>query len=192
MSLNIEILEESFDCVKPHARDFASSFYANLFTDYPQVQPLFANTSMEQQYHKLMMSLAYVLENLRHPQLWRDGLKSLGARHMDYGVIQTHYPMVGAALLKTLESYLGSRWTPEVKQAWADAYGAIVGLMLEGARYPEEVSKVVNAPQQSAKPTTEGSFQFKAITTFGDLSRKLLIPILVLGGLLVVGLLLVL
>jgi len=36
-------------------------------------------------------------------------------------------------LLKTFESYLGSGWTPEVKQAWVDAYGAIAKFMLSGA-----------------------------------------------------------
>lgn len=40
---------------------------------------------------------------------------------------------IGEALLKTFESYLGSDWTPEVKQAWVDAYGAIAKFMLSGA-----------------------------------------------------------
>jgi hemoglobin-like flavoprotein len=190
MSLNIDILESTFDYIKPQARNFASSFYANLFAEYPQTRPLFANSNMEQQQQKLMMSLAYVIENLRHPQLWQNELKELGEKHVEYGVIQTHYPMVGAALLKTLESYLGQRWTPEVKQAWADAYGAIIGLMLEGAEYPEEVSKKVNS-WQSAKPTTKKNFKFsfKAIARSRSLNLKLM-RVLVGVGVLVVGFLL--
>lgn len=49
MSLNIEVLEQSFERVKPNATQFASSFYENLLTDYPQIRPLFANTTMEDQ-----------------------------------------------------------------------------------------------------------------------------------------------
>jgi hemoglobin-like flavoprotein len=149
MPLNVEVLESSFEQIKPHSRDFAASFYNNLFVDYPHVRSLFEKTSMEDQYEKLMVSLAYVLENLRHPHLWRDALKNLGGRHMEYGVIQTHYPMVGAALLQALQSHLGPRWTPEVKQAWTDAYGAIVDLMLEGADYP-----VAPAPPAEPKSLT--------------------------------------
>jgi hemoglobin-like flavoprotein len=40
---------------------------------------------------------------------------------------------VGAALLDTFALHLGEAWTPEVKEAWVEAYGAISSLMLEGA-----------------------------------------------------------
>lgn len=46
-------------------------------------------------------------------------------RHVKYGVLPEHYPMVGSTLLKMLEHYLGEGWTPAVHQAWADAYTAI-------------------------------------------------------------------
>ena len=39
---------------------------------------------------------------------------------------------------KRLSKYLGDAWTPDVKQAWVDAYGAITELMLEGADYSSE------------------------------------------------------
>jgi hemoglobin-like flavoprotein len=46
--------------------------------------------------------------------------------------MREYYPILGAVLLKTLESFLGTDWTPEVKQAWIDGYEAIANLMLEG------------------------------------------------------------
>lgn len=156
MSLNVEVLEKSFERVKPHDTKFASSFYNNLLTDYPHLRPLFANTTMEDQEQKLIMSLMLVISNLRNPDYLTTILKELGERHVKYGAMREHYPMVGASLLKTFESYLGTDWTSEVKQAWIDAYGAIVNLMLEGAKYPEEISKLENAIQQSAKPAAMG------------------------------------
>ena len=44
---------------------------------------------------------------------------------------------MGSALLTTFEQYLGDKWTPDVKQAWVDAYGAISQIMLNGADYSE-------------------------------------------------------
>lgn len=139
MSLNVEVLERSFAHIKPQAAEFASSFYSNLLTDYPQVQPLFGNTDMAGQQKKLLSALVLVIENLRKPDVLTNVLQGLGGRHVQYGALPEHYPMVGRALLKTFESYLETDWTPEVKQAWTDAYGAITKLMLEGAEYPEEI-----------------------------------------------------
>ncbi|NEQ84039.1 MAG: flavohemoprotein, partial [Moorea sp. SIO2I5] len=39
MSLQVELLEESFEKIKPSATEFVASFYENLFTDYPAAQP---------------------------------------------------------------------------------------------------------------------------------------------------------
>ena len=151
MSLPVEVLEQSFEQVKPQANDFAFSFYQNLLSVYPQLRPLFAKTNMEEQQQKLMTSLVLVVENLRNPSYLKVILKNLGERHVSYGAVQEHYPMVGAALLKTFEEYLGKDWTPEVKQAWADAYGVLVDLMLEGANYAEQASSSVKVIQPDRK-----------------------------------------
>ncbi|MGK7903661.1 MAG: globin family protein [Hormoscilla sp.] len=133
MSLEVELLEQSFEKIKPRADEFATSFYDNLFTDNPEAKPLFANTDMAKQKKMLVAALVLVVDNLRKPDTLTKALKDLGARHAKYGTLSEHYPLVGGAILKTFESYLGSDWTPEVKQAWVDAYGAITDLMLAGA-----------------------------------------------------------
>ncbi len=134
MPLNVEVLQRSFAQIKPRATEFAASFYNNLFTDYPQAKPLFANTNMTEQQQHLVSSLVLVIDSLRKPEVLTDALKRLGAKHVKYGAIREHYPMVGTTLLKTFESYLGVDWTLEVKQAWTDAYEAIASIMLEGAK----------------------------------------------------------
>ncbi|GAB4286563.1 MAG: hypothetical protein Fur0025_19180 [Oscillatoriaceae cyanobacterium] len=133
MSLNVELLEQSFAQIKPRADEFVVSFYENLFIAYPEVQPLFAKTEMNKQYKKLLNSLVLVVESIRHPEALEAVLQALGARHVSYGVIRAYYPGVGQALLATFEQYLQDNWTPEIKQAWTDAYMAITLQMLKGA-----------------------------------------------------------
>lgn len=133
MTLNTEILERSFALIKPQATEFAASFYDNLFADYPQIKPLFARTDMTEQQNHLVSALVLVIDNLSNTEVLIETLKTLGAKHQNYGTLQEHYPMVGASMLKTFESYLGEEWTPEVKQAWIDAYQAIASVMLQGA-----------------------------------------------------------
>lgn len=128
---DVKILQATFVRVKLRSAEFSSSFYKNLFTDYPELRPLFTYTSMETQEKKLMIALVSVINNLRNLSYLRSILKELGEKHVGYGVVQAYYPMVGATLLKTLESFLGLDWTPQVKQAWEDGYEAIANLMIQ-------------------------------------------------------------
>jgi len=133
MPLQIEMLERSFAQLKPHLDEFGASFYQTLFSRYPEAKPLFATTNLLQQQKKLTDSLALVVDNLRNPEKLAAALQVLGARHVGYGTQPEHYPLVGEVLLATFAAYLGRDWTPELEQAWADAYAAITELMLAGA-----------------------------------------------------------
>ncbi|GAB4537651.1 MAG: hypothetical protein Tsb0014_26630 [Pleurocapsa sp.] len=162
MSLQVELLEQSFEEIKPQADNFVNSFYDNLFTAYPEAKPLFATTNMAEQKKKLLGSLVLVVENLKKPDVLGGALRGLGARHVKYGALPEHYPLVGNALLTTFEQYLGDGWTPQVKQAWVDAYGAITEIMLDGADYSAEVV-ALNPPTTSATnnsvPPTAGDVE---------------------------------
>jgi nitric oxide dioxygenase len=139
MSLNVELLQGSFEQVKPAATQLTSRFYELIFTDYPDLKPLFAHTDMPKQRQMLLQSLVLVIENLREPEVLSSSLKGLGTRHVKYGVLPAHYPPIGQCLIKALQETAGTAWTPEMQQAWIEAYGAVTALMLDGANYPPEV-----------------------------------------------------
>jgi hemoglobin-like flavoprotein len=138
MPLNVELLESSFLPIKAQETKFTNHFYTKLLTDYPEVKPLFAHTNMEKQGQQLFKSLVLVVDNLRSPEELSNLLKGLGTRHVKYGVLPSHYPMVGGALLNTLATCLEAAWTTETEKAWTEAYTAITQLMLSGTEYPEE------------------------------------------------------
>ena len=56
---------------------------------------------------------------------------------MEVGTLREHYPYVGQALIETLAAHMGDGWTPEIAEAWTEAYNAITTAMLEGAKDPE-------------------------------------------------------
>lgn len=140
--LQADLLEQSFEQVAPQADEFIHSFYENLFADYPAIKPLFSHTNMEEQGDKLLLSLVFVIENLKDPDLLAEKLHGLGARHAEYGTRPEHYPFVGNSLLKTFEQYLGTDWTEEVKTAWTQAYNVITKVMLDGADYSPAAVKL--------------------------------------------------
>lgn len=132
-NLRIELVETSFEKIKPRAVEFVSSFYENLFVAYPETQRLFGKTDMDKQGKKLLNSLILLVAGLRTPEELIPVLKDLGARHKGYGIVTEYYPLVGDILLKTFADYLQEDWTPEVAQAWLEIYTNTSNLMLEGA-----------------------------------------------------------
>lgn len=133
MGLNVELLEQSFQAVAPKGDELVDTFYRNLFQDYPEVESMFANATMAEQKKKLLASLKLVVDNLRRPDVLGPALEQMGARHLDYGTQEAHYPAVGATLLKSLAEVAGDLWNDELNQAWADAYGEISKTMQAGA-----------------------------------------------------------
>jgi hemoglobin-like flavoprotein len=130
--VQLDLLQSSFEQVCGQKEDFAAAFYKRLFTKFPQTQPLFASTDMKRQQNTLMAALAMVINALRNGEQEQLALvlRELGHRHRTYGVNPEHYQMVAAALLETFADFLGSAWTRELQDAWTEAYGAIVRLML--------------------------------------------------------------
>lgn len=77
-------------------------------------------------------------------------LEELGKRHVDYGVIPAHYPIVGQALLSTLEAALGNDWTPTAKEGWTGIYGFVSTTMIKGANTCSQA----NPPQETEDSET--------------------------------------
>ncbi len=133
MTLQIELLETSFQEIAPCGEAFVRTLYDRLFTSFPQTRAFFASTDMKEQRKKLLGALALVIQNLRKPEVLTGALQGLGKRHVAYGVLPEHYPIVGAVLLETFADFLGERWTPAYHDAWAEAYKAVCAIMLDGA-----------------------------------------------------------
>ena len=136
--LELQLVEQSFELIKVQEELFAAKFYDNLFVANPSLQPLFEDTDVAEQGRVLHKTLILIIENLRKHDLLDGSLRGLGARHVEYGVLPEHYPVVGSALLKTFAQVLNDKYTPETEQAWVNSYGDIVELMLEGAEYSQE------------------------------------------------------
>ena len=133
MSLNVELLRNSFNLVVERRPQITPRFYEILFARYPQVQPLFGRNARKEQAEMLQQALVAVIEHIEDAS-WLEGtLGAMGKKHVDYGVTHEMYDWVGASLLATLAEIAGNDWTPELEEAWAAAYGAIASLMQKGA-----------------------------------------------------------
>lgn len=127
----IQLVQESFEQVKPIVNVAADLFYGRLFELDPNLRPLF-KSDMSEQKHNLMTTLAFAVAGLNKPERILPAVRQLGARHINYGVEDHHYQTVGSALLWTLSQGLGEQFTPEVEEAWTAAYNLLAQTMQEG------------------------------------------------------------
>src|SRR6202158_1999984 len=128
----IKLVQQSFAKVAPISEQAAVIFYDRLFEIAPSVKSMFPADLTEQR-KKLMATLAVVVNGLGNLESVLRAASALAKRHVSYGAKAEHYPVVGAALLWTLEKGLGEAWTPEVADAWGTAYGTLSGYMISEA-----------------------------------------------------------
>src|ERR1044071_4158278 len=128
----IKLVQDSFAKVAPISEQAAVIFYDRLFEVAPSVKAMFP-TDMTEQRKKLMATLAVVVNGLSNLESILPAASALATRHVGYGARPEHYPVVGGALLWTLEKGLGEAWTPEVASAWTAAYGTLSAYMIAQA-----------------------------------------------------------
>jgi hemoglobin-like flavoprotein len=128
----IKLVQQSFAKVAPISEQAAELFYGRLFEIAPSVRAMFPSDMTEQR-RKLMATLAIVVNGLSNLETILPAASSLATRHVAYGAKPEHYPVVGAALLWTLEKGLGADWTPELAKAWTAAYTTLSEFMIAQA-----------------------------------------------------------
>ena len=138
MALDVALLRSSFALVVERQPALTKRFYEILFERYPQARALFGRNTQRAQEEMLQGALVAVLDHLEDAAWLQGTLAGLGAKHVGYGVSAPMYGWVGESLLATLAEVAGPAWTPALERAWAEAYGAIVELMLQGAQPPAE------------------------------------------------------
>lgn len=129
----VNLLQESWKKVEPIAPQAAALFYQNLFSADPSLRVLFKG-DIEEQGRKLMQMIGVAVDKLNDQETLVPALQSLAKRHVGYGVQESHYATVGAALLKTLGQGLGEDFTPPVKDAWAGAYSFMAEVMIVASK----------------------------------------------------------
>jgi nitric oxide dioxygenase len=133
------LVQESFALVAPIADQAGLLFYERLFELDPSLRRLF-RADLGEQRRKLMQMLAVAVCGLDNLEGLVPALQALGRRHQGYGITDYHFETVGIALLWTLETGLGPRFTSEVRDAWVAVYTLVVETMRSGMIEVEELA----------------------------------------------------
>jgi hemoglobin-like flavoprotein len=128
----VALVQQSFEKVAALGLKAAEIFYSELFAIDPSLRAMFKG-DMREQHKKLLSALALVVRSLHTPEKIVSAVEKLAVKHLDYGVKPEHYTYVGNALLRTLKRGLGSEFTPELCDAWVEAFRMLAQIMKQAA-----------------------------------------------------------
>lgn len=132
-----DLLKSTFERLRPIPKGAGLTFYGRLFELDPALRPLFGD-NLENQASMFVTALNMAVLGLVEEGFVPHSVRELGARHAHYGVDESSYATFGEALLWTLEQLLGERFTPEVRDAWSEAYETLASAMKESASQARE------------------------------------------------------
>ncbi len=124
----IALVQNTFEKVEPIAQQTGELFYQRLFEMDPTIRPLFKG-DIKKQGLMLMTVIGLAVRGLDRPQSMQEAVDALGKRHAGYGVGNADYNTFGAALIWALDQTMGNDFTPEVKEAWVEAFGVLSDAM---------------------------------------------------------------
>lgn len=140
-----KLVTSSWRLVVPIAETAADLFYKRLFELKPEYREYFTS-DLDKQKRKLVAMLAFIVKSLDWSSSeWRNEVEveddlflvvvALGRRHGElYQIPDSSYPVVGEALIWTLDYGLGEAFTEEIKDAWLTVYTQLSRMMLLGTK----------------------------------------------------------
>ena len=126
---DISLVEHNFAALMSFSDALAERFYQRLFSEYPEIGPLFKSVTIEGQHKKLLASMVLLIQHLRDSEMIEDYLQGLGVRHQQYGVEAVHYEMFIENWLSVLAEFADQEWTDKLQQAWRNVLEYVAELM---------------------------------------------------------------
>lgn len=147
----IDEVQKSWDTVesKLSHEEVGVILYQNIFSISPESLKLFPfdgffplpdlydTPQLKKQGRDVVDAVAFAVKGLNELDTVVPVLQSLGTRHAGRGIVQTHYDVVGQALIATLEAGLGDAWTDELSLAWTSVYGLVSDTMFSAQQAAE-------------------------------------------------------
>ena len=125
-------MRSSLEAVSPRAGEVIDTFYATLFSTAPALRAMFP-TDMSKQKGHLLAAVGLVVKHADNLDALTEPLMQMGERHVKYGAVPEHYPVVRDTMITALATIAGPVWTPQLAADWTEALNAVAGAMLKGA-----------------------------------------------------------
>lgn len=116
-------------------------FYQRMFRLNPELKNIFnmANQANGRQQFALFSAITAYAKNIDNLGVLSEVVERVAQKHTSFFIQPEHYDIVGHHLIETLRELAPDAFTPEVEQAWTEAYGALANIFInrEGDLYKQ-------------------------------------------------------
>lgn len=129
----IKIVKSTAPILAERGVEITSYFYKTMFEAHPELLNIFNHANQEQgrQQTALANTVYAAATYIDQLEVLLPAVKQIAHKHRSLSVKKEHYPIVGEFLLKAIKDVLGDGATPEVIQAWGEAYQVIAQVFID-------------------------------------------------------------
>lgn len=128
----VPYIKASVPVLREHGVKITTVFYDNMFKEHPELRNVFnmRNQADGTQQQSLAAAVFAYAANFENPAALAPVITRIVHKHASLGITPDHYPIVGTHLLGAIKEVLGDAATPELIDAWAEAYGALANALI--------------------------------------------------------------
>ncbi|WP_413366137.1 NO-inducible flavohemoprotein [Lysinibacillus sp. 3P01SB] len=128
----IDIIKSTVPVLEVHGQEITKTFYKNMFEAHPELLNIFNHTNQRRgrQPNALANTVYAAAVHIDNLEAIVPAVMLIAHKHRSLGILPEHYPIVGEHLLGAIKEVLGNAATPEIIDAWAQAYGVIADIFI--------------------------------------------------------------
>jgi nitric oxide dioxygenase len=168
-------IEASVPVLREHGVTITRTFYSNMFAEFPEFTHLFnmGNQANGAQQQSLASAVFAYAVNFENADALAPVISRIAHKHASVGITSEHYPIVGRHLLGAIKQTLGEAATPELIDAWAEAYGLLADTLIDAEKklYAERQTQpgaLTRLTVTEVKPQTDLVTSFKLESSNGQ------------------------
>ena len=127
----IALVKASVPALAAHGSDITTAMYRRLFED-AHIKALF-NPSHQgdngSQVNALAAAILGYAQNIDNLGVLGPVVERIAQKHIGYHILPEHYPFVASALLGAIREVLGEQATPEILEAWGQAFWFLADIL---------------------------------------------------------------
>ncbi|KKL01849.1 NO-inducible flavohemoprotein [Rheinheimera mesophila] len=123
----IAIVKSTIPLLESAGVAITNHFYQRMFRLNPELKDIFNMTNQHsgRQQFALFSAIAAYAKNIDNLAVLTETVERVAHKHTSFFIQPEHYGIVGHHLIETLRELAPDAFTPEVEQAWTEAYGAL-------------------------------------------------------------------
>ena len=143
---HIEIIKSTIPLLENAGSALTSHFYQRLFSHHPELQDIFnmANQKTGRQQVALFQAIAAYAKNIENLSALTSAVERIAQKHTSFNIQADHYAIVGHHLIETLRELATEAFTPDVEDAWTNAYQFLASIFInrEAELYQQRSAEV--------------------------------------------------